>query len=226
MTPLARPVPGSLTRIDGLIGPDRCIEIIDTYRPRPDWIIGSNETRMLTLTGDLAEREPFLLGWFAPVAEALVFVNRKHFGFRHLSMPHMQLLEYGPGDAHRPHCDGNIDTAHQWVGIVLALTDPSSYAGGEFHAHGLDPVRHPQGSVTFIPGHIRHHVAEVTAGTRHVLTAFACTRPLPVPSAPTDTPPPMGVAITTPTGRPPHPAATSISDSENLPSRLDVEGSP
>jgi predicted 2-oxoglutarate/Fe(II)-dependent dioxygenase YbiX len=88
----------------------------------------------------------------------------------------MTLLDYVQGDRHREHCDGALDPTRQWVGIVLSLTDPADYKGGTFQAAGHPPTRHPRGSVTFIPGHIRHRVELVSEGSRHVITAFARSR--------------------------------------------------
>jgi PKHD-type hydroxylase len=61
------------------------------------------------------------------------------------------------------------------LSIVVQLTDPKDYKGGELQLfEGGDPIviTKQQGMVTLFPSYMLHQVTPVTKGMRHTLVAW------------------------------------------------------
>ena len=85
----------------------------------------------------------------------------------------IQFTRYEPGGFYDWHCDASDD--EPWVrklSVVLQLSNPETYKGGEFEFRGgLAPISQ-QGSILVFPSQLEHRVWEVTSGTRYSLVAW------------------------------------------------------
>ena len=85
-------------------------------------------------------------------------------------------LTYREGDHFGWHLDAGEETpAPRKLSLVLQLSDPSEYEGGEFDVLvAVDHVTAPKskGAITAFPAFKIHRVRPVTSGVRRVLTAF------------------------------------------------------
>lgn len=108
--------------------------------------------------------------------------NRNAFGFDIDYLPDIQYTEYSATDAGKYdwHCDtfwANPSAYDRKISIVIQLTDPSEYDGGDFLIDSqyaqlpADAIR-AKGSVIVFPSFINHCVTPVTRGTRHSLVSW------------------------------------------------------
>lgn len=93
------------------------------------------------------------------------------------SSENIQYTEYHEGGGHYGyHVDiGPGAASHRKVSIVVQLSDPSEYAGGEFEIlRGMNPEQLPKnrGAVILFPSYILHRVKPVTSGTRKSLVLW------------------------------------------------------
>lgn len=70
---------------------------------------------------------------------------------------------------------GRQNPAPRKLTMILQLSDPSEYEGGELElmgSHGTDSVHKEQGLIAIFPSYKLHRVTPVTAGVRRVLVGF------------------------------------------------------
>lgn len=137
----------------------------DVRRTRVSWLFPNNETI-----------------WFydriAAVAQGLNsdFYNFDLYGF----VEAMQFAIYeGDLNSHYDwHTDGStISGSPRKLSLVLQLSDPSDYEGGELQLQagsGITPVPKEKGLIVAFPSYILHKVTPVTQGTRYSLVVWAC----------------------------------------------------
>lgn len=108
--------------------------------------------------------------------------NRNAFGFDINYLPDIQYTKYhaydnGKYDWHHDTFWANPTTYDRKLSIVIQLSDPTEYTGGEFE---IDP-QYPQlpvdaikqkGTVLVFPSFISHRVTPVTSGTRKSLVSW------------------------------------------------------
>lgn len=71
------------------------------------------------------------------------------------------------------HRDDTIDVAYRTVSMIVALSDPSDYEGGELCFDELNvSLKLNQGSIVVFKSSVLHHVNPVTSGNRIVLISF------------------------------------------------------
>jgi PKHD-type hydroxylase len=108
--------------------------------------------------------------------------NRNAFGFHIDYFSEIQYTTYfaensGKYDWHHDTFWGNTSCYDRKVSIILQLSDPSEYTGGEFQ---LDPqYEQPQqellkrkGTILAFPSFIRHRVTEIESGVRKSLVMW------------------------------------------------------
>lgn len=106
--------------------------------------------------------------------------NRDHFGFDLWGMFELQFTEYhgNAGGKYDWHHDVDFLSPvphHRKLSIVVQLSDPSDYQGGEFEFFNLPPPGagfKTQGSVLVFPSFYTHRVAPVTAGIRRSIVSW------------------------------------------------------
>ena len=74
---------------------------------------------------------------------------------------------------YRMHRDDSDETRYRKVSMIVALSDPSDYEGGEFCFDSLkEEFKLPKGSVLVFKSSLFHHVNMITSGLRIVLVSF------------------------------------------------------
>lgn len=108
--------------------------------------------------------------------------NRNAFGFDIDYIPDIQYTKYTAeaNGKYDWHCDtfwANPTAADRKLSIVIQLTDPSEYDGGNFefdHQYAQIPAEQmrAKGSVVVFPSFLNHRVTPVTRGTRRSLVSW------------------------------------------------------
>lgn len=96
-----------------------------------------------------------------------------HFAISGMEMPHV--CEYQNQQMAEWHMDITDDvTSNRKLTILVFLSDPQDYTGGEFHCYPTtEPLVQTQGSVLFFPAFFLHKVTPVLTGTRYSLVTWA-----------------------------------------------------
>jgi PKHD-type hydroxylase len=118
------------------------------------------------------------LRWVIERISSYVYkINKDFFNFDIYGLTEdIQFTEYGPkGDHYKQHMDKVLYGVSRKLSIVVQLTDPKDYKGGELQLfEGGDPIviTKQQGMVTLFPSYMLHQVTPVTKGMRHTLVAW------------------------------------------------------
>jgi PKHD-type hydroxylase len=136
------------------------------------------DSKLFFIEYDTAEFDWF----FEKMLQTLVNVNQESFNFDVVGFSEpMQFTQY---DAPAGHYDDHIDKLLQGkvrkLTMVIQLTDPSKYEGGELEVClGGKPFEVPkeQGTLITFPSYVLHRVRPTTEGTRHSMVAWATGRP-------------------------------------------------
>jgi PKHD-type hydroxylase len=110
-------------------------------------------------------------------------LNKLHYGFDISGIGFFQYTMYAASpDGNPQHYGWHIDrmgvdsgnNSPRKLSLILQLSDPSEYEGGEVQVHGLDKATLPKdyGYVCAFPGYMLHRVTPVTAGVRRSLVAW------------------------------------------------------
>lgn len=86
-----------------------------------------------------------------------------------------QLLHYKPGGHYKWHIDiGGDNTYGRKISMIVQLSDPSEYEGGEVLINNGNEYQFPneKGSVITFPSYALHKVCPVTKGERWALVAW------------------------------------------------------
>ena len=106
--------------------------------------------------------------------------NEQFFGFQINNLEFMQLGEYHSRDRgeYKRHHDVfwlNGSPKHRKLSVVLQLTDPSKYEGGQLSidVQNEQPKDYfGQGTVIWFPSFLEHWVTPVTKGVRHSVVCW------------------------------------------------------
>lgn len=100
--------------------------------------------------------------------------NRNRYGFQ-LSgfLENLQVTKYDKGDYYGVHQDyGAGKISNRKLSMVVQLTDPNEYEGGELDILGAGSTPKEQGSIIVFPAFNPHQVLKMTKGTRYSLVAW------------------------------------------------------
>lgn len=114
---------------------------------------------------------------FDRLSTAIVQANHDIYGYDILGFNEaIQLLEYGEGDFYDWHMDfGNKHFSQRKLSVVIQLTDPKEYEGGEleFFKNGEhDFAPKTQGTLIMFPSFMYHKVNTLKSGRRRSLVAW------------------------------------------------------
>lgn len=115
---------------------------------------------------------------YSKVLDLVKIANSNLWNFDLISSPEsIQYTEYHDGGGHYGyHVDiGPGSASHRKVSLVVQLSDPSEYEGGEFEIlRGMNPEKLPnnQGAVLLFPSYLLHRVTPVTKGVRRSLVLW------------------------------------------------------
>jgi len=108
--------------------------------------------------------------------------NQHYFGFHIDELPSLQFTEYdgaenGKYDRHQDTFWLRPDGKHRKMSMVIQLTDPDVYKGGDFEVYGTQetPPAHAfrsQGGIIFFPSLMDHAALPVTEGIRNSLVGW------------------------------------------------------
>jgi hypothetical protein len=166
----------------GLIPPQSCQDIIDLYftdEKKQQAKIDSTEEGEVNTEARSTE-----VCWIPQnesislllLSKALIANNKAGWGFDIEGSEDVQLGRYGVGGHYDWHTDetyyNRLKTWHRKVSVVAFLSDPTTYAGGEFMFPKIE-IPSEQGTVLCFPSEIRHKVMPVTEGVRYSLVSWA-----------------------------------------------------
>jgi PKHD-type hydroxylase len=118
--------------------------------------------------------------WFmSRIGEHAMQLNRDYFGFDLWGFESAQYTVYtdeGKGSMYDWHIDtmGKGNTGQRKLSLVLQLSDPQDYEGGELWLHGNSKViaEKQKGLLYAFPSYTLHRVTPVTSGLRRTLVLW------------------------------------------------------
>jgi len=129
------------------------------------------------------------VGWISNNADTTFIYDRLGYVLRMINGEFFDLDMFGfvedfqytiytsNSDHYNWHMDkGNLGTSPRKLSMVLQLSDPSEYEGGDLEFYlGSTPTvaQKKQGKIHVFPSYILHRVTPVTRGTRKTLVAWA-----------------------------------------------------
>ena len=103
----------------------------------------------------------------------IVEAANQEYDFDIDGIPHeFQLLKYEPGGHYNWHMDMGGTNGDRKISVVVFLTDPSEYEGGELEVLEGGKLPREQGTVATFPSYMMHTVNPVTKGTRWTLVSW------------------------------------------------------
>lgn len=79
-----------------------------------------------------------------------------------------QFTIYDTAEFYGFHTDeSKFGSSMRKLSMVIFITDPSKYEGGDFEFDGLSPGIRERGSILVFPSFVLHRVSPVTSGTRY-----------------------------------------------------------
>ena len=179
---------------ENVLSPEECEDIIalGLERARSPGTVGLKTFKVdpAVRQSDVAfitRPDPDFAAVFALLDYLVEEANETHFGVRYYrhGARKLQFTVYqgddGRTDYYGPHEDGAFASGNgltqRKLSVMLQLSDPESYAGGEFVMHQVSDPPPPetvsrQGSLLVFPSILRHEVRKVTQGTRYSLVAW------------------------------------------------------
>lgn len=126
----------------------------------------------------LTEQDQDLIWMYEKLAQATISLNNQFFKFDLYGFTEaLQFTEYNaPNDFYIQHIDKLLYGNSRKLSIVVQLTNPDEYEGGElqFNTGGneLEVAHRTQGTLIAFPSYVVHAVSPVTKGVRHSLVGW------------------------------------------------------
>jgi len=115
--------------------------------------------------------------YYAVVANLIQKYNAANCRFAISGLDVLQVIRYRPGERFKRHTDiiGEHGVLNRKISLILQLSDPASYEGGEliFAEKENVPVSRAQGGGCIFPAWVPHEVLPVTSGVRYSLVTWA-----------------------------------------------------
>jgi len=118
------------------------------------------------------------LEWvYRRLTDCVLLLNKDYFNFDLYGFTEgLQFTEYNaPGGKYNAHIDRMFNLSVRKLSIVLQLTDPSEYDGGDFEiieGRHCEKLNREQGTLLAFPSYTLHAVTPVTRGTRNSLVGW------------------------------------------------------
>jgi len=172
---------------NNLFSPEECKKIID-YANQFEKEIGAVGHQEKT---NVKIRQSQLV-WFSPNDEnkwiyekltgAITKLNDDYFNFDLFGFSEpLQFTEYtAPNGHYGKHTDCAYNTRIRKLSIVIQLSDPKDYKGGELQIHITDNpfvMEKGQGTLICFPSYSLHEVTPITKGTRYTLVGWITGKP-------------------------------------------------
>jgi PKHD-type hydroxylase len=166
----------------GVFTPEECQQIIDfgNSKRKTDALVDckQNAYKPELRKNKLAwlEAEPELVFAYRRLIDVGTDLNKQFFGFDLIGITEkLQFTEYKEGDFFKMHYDKTYDNVIRKLSIVIMLSDPNTYEGGELNlwlGDKPDVAPKEQGTVIAFPSYIMHEVLPVTKGLRYTIVAW------------------------------------------------------
>jgi PKHD-type hydroxylase len=142
-------------------------------------LFGRSDAERVLATGSRFDRCEETEWLYQLMAERIQQINAEFFGYDLTCFAEtFYYLSYGPGEHFNWHVDaGSKLSAPRKLSMVVQLSDPSEYEGGEFDVlEAVDYARadRVKGLAMVFPAYKIHRVTPVTRGKRRTLAIFAC----------------------------------------------------
>lgn len=123
------------------------------------------------------EPHPDINWMYRKLVDATLGLNKEYFNFELFGFfEKLQFTEYNAPDGnYKQHMDKVFNSVIRKLSIVVQLTDPKEYEGGELKIYsGPNPetMTKDRGTVIAFPSYILHQVEPVTKGQRHSLVGW------------------------------------------------------
>lgn len=103
----------------------------------------------------------------------VVEANKNFFNFDITVIKELQVLKYEENDFFLLHYDiGSNMTSTRKLSIVVLLSHPSEYEGGNLYFIPKITFNNKQGTMIIFPSYIIHEVSKITWGERYTLVAW------------------------------------------------------
>lgn len=118
--------------------------------------------------------EPGTMWFFDRLMECVTAAN----GWWNFSLTHLlnvEVLRYGPGQHYKQHVDLGSGFATRKISVVVMLSDPADYKGGDLEiitGSPPDKMTKDQGTVVCFPSWTLHRVTPVKSGVRRTVTGW------------------------------------------------------
>ncbi len=165
-----------------LFTPEECLEIIYADIPATQaqvvrFVSKSSHELELEQRNTKVKAMPQLIKYrwiYERVTQKVNELNRDFYRFDLKELTDFQILEYENTGFYNTHVDiGTGDTSVRKLSMVLFLTDPSEYGGGELILKpNYPPFERTQGCAVFFPAYIPHEIRPVTWGLRHTMVTW------------------------------------------------------
>ncbi|MEZ0369773.1 MAG: 2OG-Fe(II) oxygenase [Candidatus Sericytochromatia bacterium] len=165
--------------VPGLFTPVECQQLIAASKQAPvivDPYLAQNPDQEPGNTGERHRlTDPNVAGWVLKRLMQTAFgVNQQHFRFDIQGMEVPHIIEYHAGQQSYWHMDiADELTTNRKLSMLVFLSDPSSYAGGNFSVYPESlQVDQSQGNVLLFPAFLLHKVAPIQSGLRYSLVTW------------------------------------------------------
>lgn len=159
---------------------DECKQIVDLGRKLSlfDGTLADGSVIKETRDSTVRFLKPSDITWvYERVTNIVNHLNEECFGFDLFCFGEdLQFTEYqAPTGMYTTHVDRFMGSMPRKLSIVIQLTDPDTYKGGDFELmDSKDPFPLPrkQGTLLAFPSYTPHRVTKVTEGTRNSLVGW------------------------------------------------------
>ena len=117
------------------------------------------------------EHDPDL---YRQIQSLITTINTERYRFSIYGMEPIQIIRYETGDFFDEHFDfGPGDPSRRKISLVIQLSDPADYQGGELILGGQITMPAKRGAGCAFPSWLAHRVDKVRSGVRYSLAAWA-----------------------------------------------------
>jgi PKHD-type hydroxylase len=113
------------------------------------------------------------------LTDSIISLNNSYFNFQLFGITEgLQFTYYkSPSGHYGKHVDKALNGVNRKLSVVIQLSDPSTYKGGELKLYESDDVdaytfSKKQGTLCLFPSYTLHEVTNVTQGERYSLVAW------------------------------------------------------
>jgi len=182
MAPAAAEFP-LLAVIGDVLAPAECDRIIEAGQRLPEFAGAVNDPN--ARDGENPVRDASVrslppddgFGWvYERLLQRAGAHNQQSLGFELEQTESLQLLSYGPGQHYDWHVDiGTAELAHRKLSLIVPLSDPADYEGGELELFFSDQptmASKARGALVLFPSFVLHRVRAISRGRRFSLALW------------------------------------------------------